>query len=665
MQTIFRLIRSSAVCAVVVAATAVFYGCNKSEPEVTPEGSGFSLGRNVVEVSEEGGAASVPYFIENPQDGVSVEILNGTDYDWIVSFDLSEAEMIHFEVAPLGLETDSREAVINVAYGEEQQSFTVKQAKEDMNPEFNLEITRTSTETIWATIQPTDPDMHFWSNVMETSKFNSFATDEELFEEDVRWFEKIADIYYSGNMETFYWDQFENISYLSPHSMMMSSYNLAEDMPDASLEIQPSTDYTVYCYGMDGEGNRLTRVYSVETRTKDIVTDNQVSYDIEVNVQNQTVYSTITPSDDSQRYFTDSRLYQDNVDGLTEEELRAIAQRSVDSYIFMTFGSPDNMDLGLTVEQIVEGMFPTGKVNGEKPFTYSGRDGVTYAFSIDEEGQIISKAYTEEFHLDTPGQADYEIELSVSDIGPWSAVYSAHPTDDGETYLVHNLEADLIEGWTDEEIMEYLAAKETWYEFAHYGDASEELVALERNTDYVLVAFGYKNATPVTELFKYEYRTLDAPVSDVECNVDVMYFNGDEVLELYPEFGGGLARNVFVYMKAAASDDAVEYHYTMMSDDSYLPFLNDGAPTYVKDFTDDQALYILKGAIGTPTNTGFAVYNASYTLFAVAVDADGNYGPVYREKLVFTREGCLPIDELPALAPVRAVNYVERGVAIK
>lgn len=664
MQTIFKFIRSSIVCAAAVAATAVFYGCDKSEPEVTPDGSGFSLGRNVVEVPEEGGTASVPYFIENPIDGAVVAIVNEGECDWVSQFDLSEDGMINFSVEPLDLETDSRTAVVNVSYGADEQSFTVNQAREETAPAFTLEITRTSTESVWAKIVPADPEMHFWINIMETEKFNSFATDDELFAEDVKWFEKIADIYYNGNMDKFYWDQFENTTYLSPHSQMRSSYNLADDVKDADLEVQPSTDYTVYCYGMDGDGNRLTRVYSAEARTKDIVSDNAVTYTIDVNVLDQTVYSTITPSDDNQLYFTESMLYEDSEAAFTDEELRSKAQQSIDMSIFMIYGAPSYQEMGLTVEQIVESMFPKGKMNGEKQFMYSDRDGVAFAFSIDEEGQIVSQAYTEKFRLDAPGQSGNEIELKVSDITPWSASYTAVPVDKKETYLVYNLEADFIDGWTDEQIMQHLAAKQNWYDFAHDGDLKGELKALERNTEYVLVAFGYKNASPITELFKYEYKTQDAPVADVDCSLSIKYFNGDEVLELYPEFGGGLAMNAFVYIEAVPSENASEYHYTILNDESYLPFLNDGEPVYAKDFTDDQALYLLKDAVSTPVNTIFSEYNASYTAYAVAVDADGNYGPVYRQKIVFTREGCLPIEDLPALAPAGDVNYAAKGVEL-
>lgn len=664
MQTIFKFIRSSIVCAAAVAATAVFYGCDKSEPEVTPDGSGFSLGRNVVEVPEEGGTASVPYFIENPIDGAVVAIVNEGECDWVSQFDLSEDGMINFSVEPLDLETDSRTAVINVSYGADEQSFTVNQAREETAPAFTLEITRTSTESVWAKIVPADPEMHFWINIMETEKFNSFATDDELFAEDVKWFEKIADIYYNGNMDKFYWDQFENTTYLSPHSQMRSSYNLADDVKDADLEVQPSTDYTVYCYGMDGDGNRLTRVYSAEARTKDIVSDNAVTYTIDVNVLDQTVYSTITPSDDNQLYFTESMLYEDSEAAFTDEELRSKAQQSIDMSIFMIYGAPSYQEMGLTVEQIVESMFPKGKMNGEKQFMYSDRDGVAFAFSIDEEGQIVSQAYTEKFRLDAPGQSGNEIELKVSDITPWSASYTAVPVDKKETYLVYNLEADFIDGWTDEQIMQHLAAKQNWYDFAHDGDLKGELKALERNTEYVLVAFGYKNASPITELFKYEYKTQDAPVADVDCSLSIKYFNGDEVLELYPEFGGGLAMNAFVYIEAVPSENASEYHYTILNDESYLPFLNDGEPVYAKDFTDDQALYLLKDAVSTPVNTIFSEYNASYTAYAVAVDADGNYGPIYRQKIVFTREGCLPIEDLPALAPAGDVNYAAKGVEL-
>ena len=661
IQTILQRLEKGTVCVAVAAAAVLLYGCETNEPDVTPGAAGFSLGRNMVEIPEEGGSASVPYFIEDPQDGYEVAVDNAREFDWI-EFDLTEPEEIGITVGELSLDGDIREAVVVVSYGEEEQSFTVRQARENMNPEFTLEITRTSTETVWAKIVPADPEMHFWINIMETEKIKNFSTDEELFAEDVRWFEQIADIYYNGSMEKFYWDQFENITYLSPHSSFSSSYNLGGDITDAGLEIQPATDYTVYCYGMDGDGNRLTRIYKAEGTTKDIVSDNAVSYDLDVQVQDQTVYSTITPSDDAQLYFTDSWLFSEDGEPFTDEELRERAQASVDAYIFMTFGAPGNQELNLTVEQVVAAMFPKGKMSGEKSFTYSDMSGVAVAFSIDEQGQVVSKAYKEEFHLDKPGQTGTEISLEVTDVDAWSAYYTAVPTDADETYLVYNLKADFIEGWTDEQIMEHLAAKTNWYEFAHNGNAEGELRALDRNTDYVLVAFGYKNATPVTDLFKYEYRTPDAPVSDVECSVDIKYFDGDEVLELYPEFGNQLSMNVFVYAEAKPSGNPAEYHYTILSHDSFFSFLGDGGPVYMNELTDDQVLYILKGAVSTPTNNFILEYNAPYTVYAVARDADGNYGPVYRQEVTFTEDGCLPIEDLPDLASSMTVSYVEQQV---
>lgn len=660
IRTIIEKIGKGAVGVVVLLTAVLFYGCETNEPDAATDTAGFSLGRNMVEIPEDGGSASVPYFIENPKEGYEVTLDNAGEFEWI-EFDLTEPEEIGITVGALPLDEDIREAVVVVSYGEEEQSFTVRQARENMNPEFTLEITRTSTQTVWAKIVPADSEMHFWMNIMETEKIQEFATDDELFAEDVRWFEKIADLYYNGSMEKFYWDQFENITYLSPHARFASSYNLANDLNDDDLRVKPSTDYTVYVYGMDGEGNRLTRIYKAEARTKDIVSDNAVTYDLDVRVEDQTVYSTITPSDDNQLYYTESILYTDG-EKLTEEQLREDAQERIDGLIFMTYGAPGNLELNLTVEQVVEAIFPKGKMSGEKEFLYSDRDGVTFVYSIDNEGQIVSKAYTEEFHLDTPSQSDNEITLDVTDITSWSAQYTAHPTDDKGTYLVYNLKADFVEGWTDEDIMNHLAAKDNWYNFSHIGSASGELRALDRDTDYILVAFGYKNAAPITELFKYEYRTPDAPVSDVECSVDLKYFDGDEVLELYPEFGQQLSMNVFVYAEARPSGNPAKYHYTILSHDSFFSFLGDGDPVYMNELTDDQALYLLKGAVSTPTNNFILEYNASYTVYAVAQDAEGNYGPVYRQEVTFTEDGCLPIEDLPDLTPSSSVSYVDRSI---
>lgn len=636
--------RMAALSLLTLTVAAAIIGCSNDEPDSNMS-SGFSLGRNIVDIPETGGTASVPYFIENPKEELNVQILNADDYGWIESFEISQEE-ITMTVLPLDLDEDGRHAEINVSYGDEQQSFQINQLREDLNPEISLEVTRTSTESVWVKIVPSDSDMLYWKNIMETDKVNDFETDEELFAEDVRWFQTIADIYYYGNIEEFYYRQFENIEYTSPHSSFSASYNLAMYYPE--LELKPSTDYTVYCYGMDGEGNRLTRIYKAEARTKDIVTENTVLYNIENRVEAQTVYTTVKPSDDAQLYFVNSILYEEG-DSKTEAELRETAQQYIDHLIYVNFGSPSNLEMGLTVEQIVDLLFYRGEITVETEFSFSNRKGCSFVASIDENGQVVSEVYAEEFYLDSPTSSDNQISLEVYDISPWSAYYSAQPTNNEETYLVFNLKADFIEGMTDEEIMEHLASNVRWYEFAHNGSSEGELRALERNTDYVLVAFGYENAASITNLFKYEYTTKDAPVSDVKCSLNIEYFNGDEVLELYPEFGGVLARSVFVYMEAVHSGNPVTYYYSISNADSYYGFIGDGTPVYVKDLTDDQALYLLKEATSTPTAYAILDFNRPCVAYAVAQDADGNYGPIYKQEITFTKEGCSSIENFPEL----------------
>ena len=91
-----------------VLALICFPCCSKEELQNgSDEESGFSLQRNVVEMTAEGGTAELLYFVENPVEGLGVEIKY--DADWIGGFDTSEEGKITFEVAAHTLAMESAE----------------------------------------------------------------------------------------------------------------------------------------------------------------------------------------------------------------------------------------------------------------------------------------------------------------------------------------------------------------------------------------------------------------------------------------------------------------------------------------------------------------------------------------------------------------------------
>ena len=57
--------------------------------------------------------------------------------------------------------------------------------------------------------------------------------------------------------------------------------------------------------------------------------------------------------------------------------------------------------------------------------------------------------------------------------------------------------------------------------------------------------------------------------------------------------------------------------------------------------------------------TFYTAFDEPRCVIAVAVDADGNFGPVYRQAITFTKEGCSPVDEFVPFS-VSEAEYIVR-----
>ena len=624
------------LCLSLLTGMSLFSGCkeNVQEQEEPVSETDFNLGRNVVEMSAEGGEASVPYFIDNPIEGMDLSV----DYeaDWLDGFDWSSGEEITFNVEAMGLDDDYREAVVAVSYADIERTFSVSQTAG--GDAFTIELITARALSFWVSVEPSDPEMKYWVNVMETEKYNSFASDQEVFEADMEMWAQMAERV-GSTLTEFIRTQFEYVTYLSPMHMFVASYGF-QGQPE--YDLQPGTSYTAYCYGMNGNGERLSKVYEVEGTTADFNLTDNTEYDIFVNVVGQTIEMSVQPSDNSVFYYKEALVYEDGQRPSAEDHLRQ-AQIQVDANVFINYSNPDFVDYGLKITDVVAGMYPGGPFEGEKQFAYSDLDGFAFVYSLDAEGNIISEAHTEDFHLDPPSPSSNIVTLNTTHIGVRDMKWSSSATNQDQ-YLVYNLKAESVEGMTDREIMDSLCKDTDWYYNVHVGSVAESTFRnLDRNTDYILVAFGYQNGASTTQLFKCEYRTLDEEWSDVTCTVDVNWFDGDEVMAKYPEYEGlGVPGQAFVCLRAVTGGSPAEYYYRIFSNRTSLDGIN------IFDLSDDQLISTFEAGAGNTVSEQnlFWPFESRSLIVAVAKDSDGRFGKVFRKEITFTKGGCSPIEEL-------------------
>lgn len=593
-----------------VLALICFPCCSKEELQNgSDEESGFSLQRNVVEMTAEGGTAELLYFVENPVEGLGVEIKY--DADWIGGFDTSEEGKITFEVAAHTLAMEERRTEVEVCYGSDSQSFAVVQSGNSTAMDFEVMTTRPTNYVL--SVSPKDPEMRFWINNVKSSSIEGMS-DEEILAEDLNFFKEKA-AYMGITLEEWYVQEFVNSQYISPYFL----FN----------RLESNTSYTAYFYGMNGKGERLTPVYRVSAETTDFELNSEVSFSFEnVEVKNGVLSVSVLPSDKEVYYYVDA-VQTDKWS--TPDEIMREWQSYLDAQIVMYTTDP-RVDTPPTVDQVIEMLFKKGDQTVELNLQSPKEGGQVFAYAIDAEALIVSEIFIQDFEAESQ-LSDNRISLTVTEVGTTSAKWSADVTN-SDPYVVRLGKVEDFSGMTNEAVLDVLLQDS---EFSVYeGDASGYVDNLSPNTGYVLFAFGYEGGQVTTNLVRKEFYT-SAEQEELGCKVVYKYFDGSELYESDPERFSSYWNKVVV-AEAVVTGSPESYYYAL-----YNKRIGEN---------DDEFLINLLTSGGANVQTTSpavmtAMYNSEYCIVSVAEDAAGMYSQVERNYVIFTIDGTSPVEEFP------------------
>ena len=602
----------------ICAGMALFLtGCQ--EKVVTPEQeTGFSLDQEVVDVTAEGGVMVVTWKVENPIEGAGVEIEPGYP-DWLNEFDTSEAGEIRFNVNPWE-EENTREARVVVNYGEDSSSFRVVQegvGKDEPDPgdePIRLEIVEARPNTVIVSIE-TDGTLTYFINIEEKAVWDQYADDDEVFAHDMELFQWNADGW-GISLEAWLREEFGTIKYATPYHMFMY--------------VQDGARGTVYL-----ENN----TYSVETTTTDFDLSNPVSFDIDIDITENFGSFRISPSDNGQQYFAGILLYRDEVPAL--EDLQADILRKREDQIFMYWSHPENTD---TWEGIVEWMAFTGEQSVEEELGLADAPGVVYAYTIDDRGNMNGKMIIKEFRTNALDDSGNKIKMELSALTSRTATLTVTTTTNDLYLVMFDEDGSEYDGLEGKELANAILYADSDNLYSGRNDIIIPMKGMHRDVDYILVAFGYEAGQITTEPTVLRFTTPNPTVSDVTCKPQFSseYYDLRQAFEKYP----GVFRNPegesrpVVWMDVELGGDPASFSY-------FLEFTEN-----VQDRHVDDLITMLENHYNDlgPFGTGewlYPFYGQSYTLVGVARDADGNYGEVFlSEPMVFSEEGCSPIDNL-------------------
>lgn len=608
-----------------VALVGMLTGCaEKAEVEI-PDGTGFSLGRNLVEMPAEGGSAEVLYFIDNPIEGIDVEI--DYDCDWIGEFDTSEEGKIKFNVEAHTLAMDARTTEVTVAYGEEEQQFTVSQFGNAEGIDIQLVNTRATSFVL--RVAPKDQDMRFMCEMGESSIIDNMS-DEELIASDMELLKEVAEL----NGKTFeeyiswYFDPVKGPQWMSPYCIFTRR--------------ETNTSYTAYAYGMGPDGNRLTPVYRVSTTTKDFVRENTTTFEVDiVNDGTGKLSVDINPSDDDVWYYFG--MVQDEYESLTEEDIIISEQNYFDSFLFMMMTDPANSEMP-ELSALMSSVFFKGDQESQSiTLEYPKQGGLFYAFVVDDSARIVSKeVYMQEFEAYSTA-SDNQISLEVTEITASGAKWNTSVTNE-DPYVVYCGKTADYQGLDNAAVIERLLAEPEIGSDVKSGSASGVLSSLEPGTGYTVFAFGYENGAATTDLVRNDFYT-ESKSEEISCKtVVVKYFDGTELADYDSGKYTDYYNKIVIVVDAVVTGAPEEYHYGLynkrnseLEDSQLINLLTDAA----SGVAHTQTRYIF--------TANKMYYGSEMCLISVAVGQDGSYSPVERNFVIFSADGTSSMEEFAEL----------------
>lgn len=386
---------------VLLIGAMFFAACNDDEP-VTPSGATpeINLKAADVEAAADGGELSVAYTISNPVEGGKVSAT--TTENWLGKFSTDEPGTIKFTVAP-NSSREAREATVEVAYSalKTTKSFVVRQAG-STDDAFKLTVSDAQPTSLTIHVKPLDMESEYLVRSYSKSYIEvlGLTSDEELFEHDMSALKNEAGM--NGL-----------------HNYIQKVARIGE--ADVVLEdLQPDTDYFVYCYHVDVSTSYPTLVgtiYTLDARTAKPEVEQGISFEMDFDIDGYKVTQTINPGDYEGKYHygvwsvSDFNSYY----GATADMADTFVKRWYDIIkVQQTFGKD--------LYQICNEFCLSGVKTLKHEDLLAETEYVFYAFAVDAEtGYATSECCLERITTKGVASVDATIEITTANIMPTTA----------------------------------------------------------------------------------------------------------------------------------------------------------------------------------------------------------------------------------------------------
>ena len=245
---------------------------------------------------------------------------------------------------------------------------------------------------------------------------------------------------------------------------------------------------------------------------------------------------------------------------------------------------------------------------------------------------------------------DCKFDFELLEAGSNSLKVTVTPTDAAHYYYWYAYKADVTADEVKQDIIELIngAYYGDMYEFTYYelsqGESTSTISFLAPETEYRVAAVVMDEETGdflADVIFSEPFSTGEADYADITVTLTYdKFYDGDDLYEINPDAGAQYRGYAMVPVTLQIEGDYKSYYYTMFE---YQTGLED--PEKFPDAMLYETL-VYYGVYYAETVNFRAPWNKTVMLAAMAIDDEGRYSRVYRQKCQFKKYNAADINDL-------------------
>lgn len=335
----------------------------------------------------------------------------------------------------------------------------------------------------------------------------------------------------------------------------------------------------------------------------------KMDFDISYVINGPEVKMTVKPEFDNVRYYF-AYSTKEEIDKIGADKIQGAIKANVQQFLQGEINAMVNYS-GYTVTQALDEY--TGYGVRTASMTINARtDYVGWACAISNEVMVISDVVMSEFRTGDVPPSDNKISVKIDDVNCDRVSFSVD-TSNEDQYAVYVLPAGQVDGKTDEQLVEMFNTSPDVTVYLQFGDYAASQVGLSENTEYYILAYGFKWGMATTDIVRTKFKTLT-----YEGGTPSFTFNMEKLTNIRLSGNIECSASTFLYYSDYCEADATAEELLEEIEETIDWYVNKAG--YYPDRISLMRVIGTRGVTGFDYRGEYILPETGYKLFAIAID---------------------------------------------